>query len=185
MMRPCPRRKRKEETMNERSRAKGRKGIAFFFDCFSIALFFLYDGGAHLVSASSSPLFFLSFSPKPLGHALQGAPHRPALHHRHHDQVRAAQVLRDHVPHAAPRGRRRHAVQVEADPRLLPPLRRPGGGHRWIGSGVDVQRQYHHQLQGPLHAPGQGRDGSRGDGGADGEGHGGDQGDGGLVSRSF
>ena len=62
---------------NEREvESKRAQRDCIFFDCFSIALFFLYDGGAHLVSTSSSPLFFLSFLPKPLGHALQGAPQK-------------------------------------------------------------------------------------------------------------
>ncbi|CAN1852672.1 hypothetical protein LINPERHAP1_LOCUS40712 [Linum perenne] len=58
---------------------------------------------------------------------------RTSIPHRRHHLRRAHVVLPHHGHHAPDGDRSRLALQVQAHPRILPPVRRPGGRLRRHG----------------------------------------------------
>ncbi|KAL3036921.1 hypothetical protein AAZX31_01G036100 [Glycine max] len=96
---------------------------------------------------------------------LRHPPHHRDLHPLHRAQLRTPLARRGNLllgaPHLLPRygpdaahgDRRGLPLQGQAHPRLLPPLRRPGGCRRRHGGRHHKNGLHHHRLPRPLHLP--------------------------------
>ena len=100
----------------------------------------------------------------------QGAQHRSPVANGGNLKDRDRRYVHPGVPHEAPRDRVGRPLQGQVHPRVLPPVRRPGGGVRRHGSRPHEGGCDRHLLPRSLHAPRPRGDASGGHGGADGEG---------------
>ncbi|KAG2317115.1 hypothetical protein Bca52824_020237 [Brassica carinata] len=115
---------------------------------------------SNTISRPSPPPSPVSSQPMPQPRPSQSRPpslHLPPLRPlplRRILHPRAPHLLPHHGPDAPHGDRRRLPLQGEADPRLLPPLRRPGGSRHRYGGRDHEERRDRHGVPRPLHLPG-------------------------------